>query len=76
MSKGIKAAAKKGASKVVKKVKPGHRARKGSPCPSCGRRLKRGEKALAINCQFHGGSDPIPVVVSARAKKRADRFPR
>jgi predicted RNA-binding Zn-ribbon protein involved in translation (DUF1610 family) len=70
VSKGIKAAAKKGASKVVKKVKPGHRAHKGFACPSCGRRLKRGERALAINCPFHGGSDPIPAVASARARRR------
>lgn len=37
-------------SKVQKKQTSVHRARKGKPCPSCKRRMKRG----ATRCQFSG----------------------
>lgn len=37
-------------SKVQLRVKPGHRAKKGPACPTCGRRMKVGVKPV---CQFH-----------------------
>jgi hypothetical protein len=39
-------------SKIQRNVKSVHRARKGKPCPQCGRRMKRSEVAV---CQFKGG---------------------
>lgn len=37
-------------SKVQTRVKPGQRAKKGTKCPLCGRRMKVGVKPA---CQFH-----------------------
>ena len=40
----------KGAAKIQRKVKETHRARKGRPCPHCGRRMARGVEDEHYGC--------------------------